>query len=85
MDALDRHDRTVRLLEAKLEALARAAERPLARRRSLEDEMLRAAVATHRAIALELLSSQEAREIWTTVARRHPNAPWSRRTFDLAA
>ena len=85
MDADDRHDRTVRLLEAKLEALARAAEQPLSRRRSLEDEMLRAAVATHRAIALELLSSEEARQIWTTVARRHPNAPWSRRAFELAA
>ena len=85
MDANDRHDRTVRLLEAKLEALARAAEQPLSRRRSLEDEMLRAAVATHRAIALELLSSEEARQIWTTVARRHPNAPWSRRAFELAA
>ena len=85
MDAEHRHDRTVRLLEARLEALARVSERALAGSESLEPSVLRAAAATRHAIELELLSLEEAGAIWAQVARRHPHATWCRRGFDIAA
>jgi hypothetical protein len=85
VDTENRHDRTVRLLETRLEALARVSERPLAASESLEPGVLRAAAATRHAIELELLSLEEAGEIWAQVARRHPRATWCRRGFDLAA
>jgi phage tail sheath gpL-like len=85
MDTRDRHDRIVRLLEVRLEALARASERSLAGSGSLESDVLRAAVATRHAIELDLLSLAEADAIWAEVARRHPGAAWCRRRFDLAA
>jgi hypothetical protein len=85
MEPHERHDRIARLLEVRLEALARLSERSLAGSRPLEPDVLRAAVATRHAIELELLSSGEADEIWAEVARRHPDAAWCRRRFDLAA
>jgi len=85
VDRLDRHDRIVRLLAVRLEALARVSERSLAGPRSLEPDVLRAAAATRHAIELDLLSLEEAEEIWADVARRHPGAGWPRRSFDLAA
>jgi hypothetical protein len=85
VDPNDRHDRIVRLLAVRLEALARVSERSLAGVRPLEPDVLRAAVATRYAIELNLLSLEEADEIWAEVARRHPDADWCRRRFDLAA
>ena len=85
MERDDRHDRIVRLLEVRLEALARVSDRSLTGSSSLEPDVLRAAVATRHAIELELLSLEEAEAIWDTVARRHPGASWCRRRFDLAA
>ena len=81
----ERHDRIVRLLEVRLEALARVSDRSLAGSSSLEPDVLRAAVATRHAIELDLLSLEEADEIWGEVARRHPSASWCRRRFDVAA
>jgi hypothetical protein len=85
VDPRDRHDRIVRLLAVRLEALARVSERQLAGSRSLEPDVLRAAVATRHAIELDLLSLEEADDIWAEVARRHPDAAWCRRRFDVAA
>jgi hypothetical protein len=85
MDAHERHDRIVRLLEVRLEALARVSERSLCGSGALEPDVLRAAAATRHAIELDLLSLEEADEIWAEVARRHPDADWCRRRFDLAA
>ncbi len=78
----ERHDRTVRLLEARLEALARISECSLVGARPFDEAVLRAAAATRHAIALELLTPEEAGEIWAEVARRHPCAPWSKRSFN---
>ncbi len=85
MEPRDRHDRTARLLEVRLEALARASERSLAGSGSLEPDVLRAAVATRHAIELELLSLDEADSFWAEVARRHPGAAWCHRRVELAA
>jgi hypothetical protein len=73
-----KHDRTVRLLEARLEALAVVSERAPTGRRPFDRQILGAAAATRHAVALDLLSPQEAGEIWAGVARRHPGASWCR-------
>jgi hypothetical protein len=73
-----RHDRTVRLLEARLEALAVVSERGPGSRRSYDRLILGAAAATRHAVALHLLSPEEAGAIWADVARRHPDALWCR-------
>jgi hypothetical protein len=73
-----RHDRTVRLLEARLEALAVVSERALTRPRPYDRHILGVMAATRHAVALDLLSSQEAGDIWAGVARRHPGASWCR-------
>jgi hypothetical protein len=85
MDAHAKHDRTIRLLEARLEALAAMSERSPRSERALEREIIAAAAATRHAVALQLISSDEAGAIWQTVARRHPQAGWCRSGFDLAA
>ena len=60
MDERSRHDRTVRLLETRLEALARASERaPLAERR-YEREIGAVFAATRHAVTLALISTEEA-------------------------
>jgi hypothetical protein len=71
-----RHDRTVRLLAAKLEEIAIASERRPVRGIEIERGILRAAAATRNAVELELLSADEAGAIWADVAARHPGTPW---------
>jgi hypothetical protein len=73
-----RHDRTVRLLEGSLEALAVVSERAPGGRRPFDRQILGVVAATRHAVALDLLSPQEAGEIWAGVARRHPQASWCR-------
>jgi hypothetical protein len=73
-----RHDRTVRLLEARLEALAVVSERAPGGERPYDRHILGAAAATRHAVALQLLSPEEAGAIWAGVARRHPAASWCR-------
>jgi hypothetical protein len=73
-----RHDRTVRLLEARLEDLAVVSERAPGGGRPLDRHVLGAAAATRHAVALHLLSPEEAGAIWAGVARRHPDAVWCR-------
>jgi hypothetical protein len=85
MDERARHDRTLRLLEARLEGLAGASERaPLAARR-LEREIGAVVAATRHAIELGLISAEEADAVWATVAGRHPDAEWCRSGPRLAA
>jgi hypothetical protein len=79
MDERARHDRTLRLLEARLEVLADACERsPLGERR-FEPEIVAAVAATRHAVALGLISAHEGDTVWAGVARRHPRAVWCRR------
>lgn len=85
MDEQARHDRTVRLLEARLEALAAASERAPRGERRLDREIAGAAAATRHAVALDLISAAEADAIWAAVARRHPDAVWCRGGPRLAA
>jgi hypothetical protein len=85
MDAHARHHRTVRLLEMRLEALAVASQRsPLGDYR-YERRIVAAAAATRHAIALELISREEAGAIWATVAQRHPGVAWCQAGPQLAA
>lgn len=76
MDAQTRHDRTVRLLAARLESLAVASIRSPGGERVYRDHILAAVAATRHAIALDLLSAEEAGAIWVEVAARHPEAQW---------
>jgi hypothetical protein len=71
-----KHDRTVRLLEARLEALAVVSERAPSGPRPYDRHILGVVAATRHAVALDLLSPQEAGDIWAGVARRHPDASW---------
>ena len=71
-----RHDRTARLLELRLEVLADRTERSLSGPRSVARDILAVEAATRHAVALEVLSQEEAGEIWAKVAERHPNVPW---------
>ncbi len=84
MDERSRHDRTARLLEARLEALAIASARAPRGERDLDREIVAAVAATRHAVALELLSFEEAGAIWSAVSQRHPGAAWCR-TSPLAA
>jgi hypothetical protein len=85
MDKRTRRGRTLRLLEARLEALARASEREPRGERRFEREIAAALAATKHAIDLELISSEEAGAVWARVARRHPDAGWCRVGPRLAA
>lgn len=69
-----RRERTAALLVAHLNALAQAA----AGMPHAETERLleRAAVATMRAVALELLEADRAVEIWRDAHGRHPGLPY---------
>jgi hypothetical protein len=80
-----RHDRTARLLAARLHELGAAVEREPRRRRELERAILGAAAATRHAVELELLSTEEACEIWAEAARQHPAAHLAERGGSLAA
>jgi hypothetical protein len=85
MDERARHDRTLRILEARLEGLAGACERsPLGDRRFAQ-EIDAAAAATRHAVELGLISIHEGDSVWAAVARRHPGAPWRRRGARLLA
>jgi hypothetical protein len=84
MDTHVRHDRTVRLLAARLETLAVASIRSPGGERVYRDHILAALAATRHAVALELLSPQEAGAIWTQVATRHPEARWCATAPDFA-
>ena len=68
-----RCERTERLLEGRLEAVARVA----AQLRHAEAERLveLASVATMRAVALEILLRREGRRIWRDAHARHPELP----------
>ena len=72
------HDRTVRLLAARLEAAAGVTERSLVGARPLEPHVLALEAATRHAVDLDLLSRDEAEAIWAEVAKRHPAVPWCR-------
>jgi hypothetical protein len=72
------HERTVRMLEARLEGLACVCERSPARARRLEGQAMALAAATRRAVELDLLSAEEATAVWASVAGRHPAAEWCR-------
>ena len=62
--------RTANLLVARLDALARAADRlPYP---AVERLVELASVATMRAVALELLDAERAESIWDDARRRHP-------------
>jgi cobalamin biosynthesis protein CbiD len=65
-------DRTARALSARLEELAAAAERSGAPAAAIARLLEAASVATMNAVALDLLSSREATQIWREVEERHP-------------
>lgn len=85
MDERARHDRTLRLLEARLDALAAACARAPRGERRLEREIAAAVAATRHAVRLGLISAGEGDAAWAAVARRHPRAAWCRRGRLLAA
>jgi ubiquinone biosynthesis protein COQ9 len=72
-----RSERTARLLVARLEAVACVA----AQLRHAEAERLVevTAVATLRAVALELIRAEQADAIWRDAHRRHPELPHATR------
>jgi hypothetical protein len=75
MDQHLHHDRTVRLLESQLEALANVTERLLSGR-PIDRQIVALEAATLHAVELDLLSREEAGGIWSAVARRHPAVRW---------
>ena len=85
MDERSRHDRTIRLLEARLEALAAASERRPRAEQRLDREIVAVIAATRHAVALALISTDEADTVWAAVARRHPHARWCRLGLQIAA
>ncbi|HEX2110303.1 MAG TPA: hypothetical protein VHF67_02005 [Gaiellaceae bacterium] len=70
------HDRTMRLLEARLEALAAVTERSLSGPRPVLAHVLALEAATRHAVQLRVLSRDEAGAIWASVAERHPSVGW---------
>jgi hypothetical protein len=84
------HERTMRLLAARLQAIAVVSERlPAGASRyatsGLEREVRRAAAATRNAVGLDLITGAEATEIWAAAVRQHPEAPFSEGWRSLAA
>lgn len=75
-DRQGHHDRTVRLLEARLEALAALTERSLSGSRLVAAQILALEAATRHAVQLRVLSLDEAGAIWASVAERHPSVAW---------
>jgi hypothetical protein len=80
-----RTSRTARLLETRLEALAQACERSSSPQGRFGEQVFRVVGATRNAVALELLSAEEAATIWAEVRTRHPSADWCRLDADIAA
>jgi hypothetical protein len=74
----DGRERTLHMLEARLEGLACVCERSPAATRRLEVQVTAVAAATRRAVELELVSEAEVTAIWAAVAGRHPAAEWCR-------
>jgi hypothetical protein len=85
MEDHEHHSRTARLLETRLDALAQACERSSSPQGRFGEQVFRVAGATRNAVALELLSAEEAGAIWAEVRTRHPSADWCRLDADLAA
>ena len=85
MDERARHDRTIRLIESRLEGLAGASERAPRAALRFDREIGAVAAATRHAIALGLISADEADAVWAAVAGRHPDAEWCRAGPRLAA
>jgi hypothetical protein len=85
MDEHIRHDRTVRLLAERLDALAVASMRSPGGERMYRHHILAAVAATRHAVDLDLLSPAEADAIWADVAERHPEAGWCRSGPRVAA
>jgi hypothetical protein len=75
-DRQGHHDRTVRLLEARLEALAGVTEHCLSGLRPIDAQVLALEAATRHAVDLHLLSRDEAGAIWASVGARHPSVAW---------
>jgi transcription elongation GreA/GreB family factor len=69
-------ERTMRLLEARLEALAAVTERSLSGARPVAAQILALEAATRHAVRLHVLSRDEAGAIWASVAERHPSVAW---------
>jgi hypothetical protein len=72
-------------LEARLEALAGASERSLTGADRYDRHIQEVKAATRHAVALELISSDEAGAVWAAVAQRHPRAGWCRIGPGIAA
>ena len=72
------HDRTLRLLAARLEAVADVTERCLSGSRAVEHQVLALEAATRHAVRLAVLSEDEAQALWADVAERHPAVSWCR-------
>jgi hypothetical protein len=85
MDSHARHERTVRLLADRLETLAVASIRSPGGERAYRGHILAAVAATRHAVALDLLSTEEAGAVWAQVAKRHPEADWCATGPELAA
>jgi hypothetical protein len=85
MDNHLRHDRTIRLLAARLDCLAVASLRSPGGERMYRHHILAAVAATRHAVDLDLLTQAEADTIWADVAERHPDADWCRAGPRLAA
>jgi len=66
------------MLAARLEYLAAAEERSTGALRLPDEHVLAAEAATRHAIALGLITSEEAAAIWADVAERHPEVSWCR-------
>ena len=69
MDEVARHDRTLRILEARLEALADACERAPQGERRFEPEIIAAFAATRHAVDLGLISPLEGDTVWAGCCR----------------
>ena len=79
MSRAERTEGTQRILIARLEELARAAERTGAPAAVVAQLLESASVATANAIALNLLSDELAASIWSQAADRHPAVELLRR------
>jgi hypothetical protein len=71
MATATRFERTAKLLSARLECLALAAERP-GPHPELASSLQLASAATRHAVELQLLSAKQAEDIWAETTRRHP-------------
>jgi hypothetical protein len=67
-----RSERTARILSGRLEELARALERAGAPPESAARLLEAASVATLHAVALDILTTERAAEVWREAAERHP-------------